>query len=174
MVAQLRELRFDTLHLGVLLSKGLRHVLQHAPFTLADGVHERAHGRQIAPFSSLTERGLNRETMFHYLAAFTYRSPGLGLNLLRAMPAFFGLDVGRVALEPAAWPSVEPVRTRAGGARGAAPAPHAPGPPHHWDGPGDRSSATYSRAFVPPYSYSYRAVSGERPRKAASLRTARM
>jgi hypothetical protein len=52
-------------------------------------VRDIAAGR---PFASLTDRGLNRETMFHYLAVFAYRSPGLGLNLLRAMPAVFGLE----------------------------------------------------------------------------------
>src|SRR5262245_23511558 len=44
------------------------------------------------PFATLTVRGLNRETMFHYLAAFSYRHPGFGLNLLRAMPAVFNLN----------------------------------------------------------------------------------
>jgi hypothetical protein len=44
------------------------------------------------PFRSLTERGLNRETMFHYLGAFATRNPGLLLNLLRAMPAVFDLQ----------------------------------------------------------------------------------
>jgi len=44
------------------------------------------------PFATVTRRGLNRETMFHYLAAVSYRNPGLGLNLLRAMPAVFGLS----------------------------------------------------------------------------------
>jgi hypothetical protein len=51
--------------------------------------------REIAagkPFATVTERGLNRETMFHYLAALSYRNPGLGLNVLRAMPAVFGLN----------------------------------------------------------------------------------
>ncbi len=43
-------------------------------------------------FATITERGLNRETMFHYLAALSYRHPQLGLNLLRAMPAVFGLE----------------------------------------------------------------------------------
>ncbi len=43
------------------------------------------------PFATLTETGLNRETMFHYLAAFAERSSGIELNLLRAMPAVFGL-----------------------------------------------------------------------------------
>jgi hypothetical protein len=42
--------------------------------------------------SSLTQRGLNRETMFHYLAAFSYRSAEIEMNLLRAMPAVFGLS----------------------------------------------------------------------------------
>jgi len=44
------------------------------------------------PFSTVTERGLNRETMFHYLAAMAMRKPGLVLNLLRAMPWVFGLQ----------------------------------------------------------------------------------
>jgi hypothetical protein len=44
------------------------------------------------PFSTFTERGLNRETMFHYLGALSFRSPWLGLNLLRAMPAAFDLQ----------------------------------------------------------------------------------
>ena len=42
------------------------------------------------PFRTVTERGLNRETMFHYLGALSFQRPGLGLNLLRAMPAVFG------------------------------------------------------------------------------------
>jgi hypothetical protein len=41
---------------------------------------------------SLTTRGLNRETMFHYLGAFSFRITGIELNLLRAMPAVFGLS----------------------------------------------------------------------------------
>jgi 4-amino-4-deoxy-L-arabinose transferase-like glycosyltransferase len=44
------------------------------------------------PFSTVTERGLNRETMFHYLAAFSYEHPQIALNLVRAMPAVFGLQ----------------------------------------------------------------------------------
>ena len=44
------------------------------------------------PLASLTERGLNRETMFHYLAALSFRFAGIELNLLRAMPAVFGLS----------------------------------------------------------------------------------
>ncbi len=44
------------------------------------------------PFESLTERGLDRETMFHYLAASSYRAYGAGLGLLRAMPGLFGLQ----------------------------------------------------------------------------------
>ena len=44
------------------------------------------------PFATLTERGLNRETMFHYLAAFSFRNPGLLLNVLRAVPVAFGLN----------------------------------------------------------------------------------
>jgi hypothetical protein len=48
------------------------------------------------PFATVTERGLNRETMFHYLAAFSFRAPGLALNLLRAMPAVFDLQPGIV------------------------------------------------------------------------------
>src|SRR5439155_26831037 len=38
------------------------------------------------------ERGLNRETMIHYIAALSFRHPGAGLNLLRAMPAVFGME----------------------------------------------------------------------------------
>ena len=41
---------------------------------------------------SLTTRGLNRETMFHYLGAFSFKIAGIELNLLRAMPAVFGLS----------------------------------------------------------------------------------
>lgn len=41
---------------------------------------------------SLTTRGLNRETMFHYLGAFSFKFAGIELNLLRAMPAVFGLS----------------------------------------------------------------------------------
>lgn len=48
------------------------------------------------PFSTVTAQGLNRETMFHYLGAFSYRHPGLALNLLRAMPALFGLQPGLI------------------------------------------------------------------------------
>ncbi|MBI4168575.1 MAG: glycosyltransferase family 39 protein, partial [Acidobacteria bacterium] len=59
-------------------------------------VRDIAAGR---PFASLTERGLNRETMFHYLAAFASRNSGFGLNLIRAMPAVFGLGP-RVVNDP--------------------------------------------------------------------------
>src|SRR5207245_766853 len=45
------------------------------------------------PFASVTVRGLNRETMFHYLAAFSYRNPGLALNLLRTLPLEYALDL---------------------------------------------------------------------------------
>ena len=45
------------------------------------------------PFASVTVRGLNRETMFHYLTAFSYRNPGLALNLLRTLPAESALDL---------------------------------------------------------------------------------
>jgi hypothetical protein len=48
------------------------------------------------PFATFTERGLNRETLFHYLAAFAYRHPGLGLGLLRAMPAVFAVARERI------------------------------------------------------------------------------
>jgi hypothetical protein len=44
------------------------------------------------PFASLTQRGLNRETMFHYLAVFSFRSAEIETNLLRAIPAVFGLS----------------------------------------------------------------------------------
>lgn len=44
------------------------------------------------PFRTVTERGLNRETMFHRLAALSYEHPGVVLNLLRAMPGAFGLE----------------------------------------------------------------------------------
>jgi len=47
---------------------------------------------QGKPFATVTERGLNRETMFHHLAAFSFRHPGVGLNLLRAMPGVFLLS----------------------------------------------------------------------------------
>jgi Dolichyl-phosphate-mannose-protein mannosyltransferase len=50
---------------------------------------EIAAGR---PFATLTERGLNRETMFHYLAVLSFRNPGLALNLLRSAPGLFGLQ----------------------------------------------------------------------------------
>jgi len=42
-------------------------------------------------FATLTTSGLNRETMFHHLAAFSFRSAEIELNLLKAMPAVFGL-----------------------------------------------------------------------------------
>ena len=48
-------------------------------------------------FATLTTRGLNRETMFHYLAAFSFKSSGIELNLLRAMPAVFGLTPRYIA-----------------------------------------------------------------------------
>ena len=41
---------------------------------------------------SLTTRGLNRETMFHVLGAFSFKFAGIEMNLLRAMPAVFGLS----------------------------------------------------------------------------------
>jgi hypothetical protein len=44
------------------------------------------------PFRTVTELGLNRETMFHHLAALSYGHPGVLLNLLRAMPGVFGLE----------------------------------------------------------------------------------
>jgi len=47
---------------------------------------------QGKPFTTVTERGLNRETMFHHLAALSFRHPGVGLNLLRAMPGVFLLS----------------------------------------------------------------------------------
>ena len=43
-------------------------------------------------FATVTEVGLNRETMFHMLAALSYRNSGFGLNILRALPALFGLN----------------------------------------------------------------------------------
>jgi len=43
------------------------------------------------PFASLTTRGLNRETLFHYLAVFAYRHPFL-VDFLRATPALFDLQ----------------------------------------------------------------------------------
>ncbi|HET8945890.1 MAG TPA: glycosyltransferase family 39 protein [Candidatus Polarisedimenticolia bacterium] len=51
--------------------------------------NEIAQGKK---FATVTERGLNRETMFHEMAAVSYRNPGLGLNVLRALPALFGLN----------------------------------------------------------------------------------
>jgi hypothetical protein len=44
------------------------------------------------PFSTITERGMNRETMFHCLAALSYRYPAVSLNPVRAAPALFGLQ----------------------------------------------------------------------------------
>jgi hypothetical protein len=46
------------------------------------------------PFETVTawDRGLNRETMFHYLAALSFRNPGAVLNVLRALPVLFGLN----------------------------------------------------------------------------------
>src|SRR2546426_2853244 len=43
------------------------------------------------PFATLTQRGLSRETMFHYLGAFAFGSGEIEMNLLKAMPAVFGL-----------------------------------------------------------------------------------
>src|SRR5256712_10563682 len=43
------------------------------------------------PFATLTQRGLNRETMFHYLGAVASGSVEMEINLLTAMPAVFGL-----------------------------------------------------------------------------------
>lgn len=51
--------------------------------------NEIAQGKK---FATVTESGLNRETMFHELAAFSYGHPELGLNVLRALPALFGLN----------------------------------------------------------------------------------
>jgi dolichyl-phosphate-mannose-protein mannosyltransferase len=42
-------------------------------------------------FATLTKRGLNRETLFHYLGTFAFRSGEIEVNLLRAMPAVLGL-----------------------------------------------------------------------------------
>jgi Dolichyl-phosphate-mannose-protein mannosyltransferase len=68
------------------------------------------------PFSTLTQRGLNRETMFHYLAALAYRNPGLGLNVLRAMPAVFGIQPGRISSENQLSDLIFPLRSVAIGA----------------------------------------------------------
>src|SRR5262245_64235054 len=43
------------------------------------------------PFATLTRRGLSRETMFHYLGAFAFRCTEIEINLIKAMPAVFGL-----------------------------------------------------------------------------------
>src|SRR3989475_220355 len=43
------------------------------------------------PFATLTQRGLNREAIFHYLGAFAFGSGEIEINLLKAMPAVFGL-----------------------------------------------------------------------------------
>jgi hypothetical protein len=51
--------------------------------------NEIAQGK---PFATVTVRGLNRETMFHYLAAGSFRNPGALLNVLRALPVLFGLN----------------------------------------------------------------------------------
>jgi hypothetical protein len=53
--------------------------------------NEIAAGR---PFETVTawDHGLNRETMFHYLAALSFRNPGAMLNVLRALPVLFGLN----------------------------------------------------------------------------------
>jgi len=66
--------------------------------------NEIAQGKK---FATVTERGLNRETMFHELAAVSYRNPGLlGLNVLRALPALFGLNARTISdpLEDAIFP----------------------------------------------------------------------
>ena len=56
-------------------------------------------------------RGLNRETMFHYLAAFCYRNPGLtGLNILRAMPALFRVEPKRIRPEAQIMDLIYPLR----------------------------------------------------------------
>ncbi len=50
--------------------------------------------REIAmgkSFSTVTERGLSRETMFHQLAALSLGMRDLQINLLQSMPAVFGL-----------------------------------------------------------------------------------
>ena len=63
------------------------------------------------PFSTFTVRGLNRETMFHYLAAFCYRNPGLtGLNILRAMPALFRVEPKRIRPEAQIMDLIYPLR----------------------------------------------------------------
>jgi hypothetical protein len=43
------------------------------------------------PFSTITERGLNRESLFHHLAAVSFEQKTLALNSLRAVPGLFGL-----------------------------------------------------------------------------------
>jgi len=55
--------------------------------------------RQWYEFQSLTVRGLDRETMFHYLAALSSRMSHAGVGLLRAMPGLFGLQTRLVADE---------------------------------------------------------------------------
>lgn len=75
----LRLYRIDVLPPGLNNDEGINAI----------EANEIAKGK---PFATFTQRGLNRETMFHYLAAFSYRNPGLGLNILRAMPAVFGLN----------------------------------------------------------------------------------
>jgi hypothetical protein len=75
----LRLYRIDVLPPGLNNDEGINAI----------EANEIAHGK---PFATFTQRGLNRETMFHYLAALSYRNPGLGLNILRAMPAVFGLS----------------------------------------------------------------------------------
>lgn len=69
--------------------------------------NEIAAGR---PFSTFTERGLNRETMFHYLAALSYRKPDLILNILRAMPAVFGLQPKRISPDAVIMDLIFPLR----------------------------------------------------------------
>jgi len=75
----LRLYRIDVLPPGLNNDEGINAI----------EANEIAQGK---PFATFTKRGLNRETMFHYLAALSYRNPGLGLNILRAMPAVFGLN----------------------------------------------------------------------------------
>jgi len=55
-------------------------------------ISARSGWNTVLAARSLTTRGLNRETMFHYLGAFSFKFAGIELNLLRAMPAVFGLS----------------------------------------------------------------------------------
>jgi hypothetical protein len=62
------------------------------------------------PFATFTERGYRRETMFHYLAAYSLRHPGLALAPLRAWPRVFGLTPASIEGQETEFNFIFPLR----------------------------------------------------------------